>query len=225
MDFSLWVDAFTLNQHFIANYASTIDAAQGTRVDVPFSIWEMDHPRFSLNRFNSAVGRAVRADLVHFSNTDTSKQYEWQQYPTHVYLNDKPQNTDKRYKKTIFYIITLVLRGVKYYYRGHTILRKAEARLEEHLHLSRTHATDRFHKKLAQADHSLVTIETTHVKHFSSRAEAEYFEMKLLEKDSKTYPKLMLNTRHKRKDVKQIKEASVNTITESEYRELTEDKK
>jgi len=84
MDFSLWVDAFTLNQHFIANYASTIDAAQGTRVDVPFSIWEMDHQRFSLNRFNSAAGRAVRADLVHFSNTDTTKQYEWQQYPTHV---------------------------------------------------------------------------------------------------------------------------------------------
>jgi hypothetical protein len=72
MGFSLWVDAFTLNQHFIANYASTIDTAQGTRVDVPFSVWEMDHPRFSLNRFNSAVGRAVMADLVHFSHTDTT---------------------------------------------------------------------------------------------------------------------------------------------------------
>jgi hypothetical protein len=74
--FSLWVDAFTLSQHFTANYASTIDAAQGTRGDVPFSIWEMDHQRFSLNRFNSAVGRAVRADLVRFSNTDASKKYE-----------------------------------------------------------------------------------------------------------------------------------------------------
>ena len=97
--------------------------------------------------------------------------------------------------------------------------------MEEHLTLSRTHATDRFHKKLAQADHSLVTIETTHVKHFSNRAEAEDFEMKLLENDSKIYPKLMLNTRHKRKEVKQIKEANVNTITEAEYREMTEDKK
>ena len=51
---------YELYQNFIGNYASTIDGIQGSKLVKPFSIWQMNHPMFNLNRLNSAMGRSVK---------------------------------------------------------------------------------------------------------------------------------------------------------------------
>ena len=49
-DLPYWVQTYQLYNHFIGNFASTIDGIQGAKIEKPFSIWEMNHKRFNLNR-------------------------------------------------------------------------------------------------------------------------------------------------------------------------------
>ena len=72
------VEPHELYNNFIGNYASTIDGIQGSKTEIPFSIWEMNHIMFNLNRLNSAVGRYVRKDYIHLCNPSSKKTYKWQ---------------------------------------------------------------------------------------------------------------------------------------------------
>ena len=219
-DIVLTVEVYVLYQQFIGNFASTIDSIQGCKITQKYSIWQMDHWLFNLNRLNSAMGRAVSKDLIHFSNPSTTKVYEWQKYKRYVVLKSKPNNIDERYQYTIFYLIILC----GYYYRGHTVKHET-VRLEEHFLESMTNPTSKFHKRLAITDHSKVTIEVTETQCFSNRSQAEYHELNLLQKDIEKYGKdKMLNTRHRKKEVKEIKESIVKTISAEEWKKLEEGK-
>jgi hypothetical protein len=217
----LTVEVYVLYQQFIGNFASTIDSIQGCKITEKYSIWQMDHWLFNLNRLNSSMGRAVSKNLIHFSNPSHTKVYEWQKYKRCVVLKSKPNNINERYQQTKNYLVNL---NNEYYYRGHTFKHET-VRLEEHFLESMTNPTSKFHKRLAITDHSKVTIEVTETQCFSNRSQAEYHEMMLLEQDIKRFGKdKMLNTRHRKKEVKEIKESIVKTISAEEYKKLEDGK-
>jgi hypothetical protein len=213
-----------LYNNFIGNYASTIDGVQGCKLEKPFSIWEMDHVMFNLNRLNSAMGRAVRKDLIHFSHTSPEVQYKWQRYKDNVIIKSKPKNTDRRYSNTNFYLVKLIVEDKLYYYRGHTV-NTGDWRLNEHKLIATTNPTSKFHKMLALADFNKVSIEVTETRSLSNRTEAEAQEMLLLEQDCIKYGKQMLNVRHRKKDIKEIKASETKQISKEEYEKLTKQKK
>ena len=209
--------------NFIGNYASTIDGIQGAKIEKPFSIWEMDHRMFNLNRLNSAMGRATRKDYIHFSNPSPEIKYEWQVYPDNVTVKSKPKNTDKRYNKTNFYMVIFTVEDKMYMYRGHTV-NSGQWRLNEHFTSATQNPTSKFHKKLALADFDKVKIFITETRSFSCRTAAEAHEMLLLEEDIKKYDKAMVNVRHRKKEVKEIVPSKTKQITEAEYEKISKPK-
>ena len=58
----------------------------------------------------------------------------------------------------------------------------------------------------------------------SNRTEAEAYEMLLLEQDFKKYDKQMLNTRHRKKEVKEIKVCETKQIPSAEFKKITDGK-
>jgi len=212
------------NNNFIGNYAPTIDGVQGCKLEKPYSIWEMDHGMFNLSRLNSAMGRAVRKDLIHFSHPSSEVQYKWQRYKDNVIIKSKPKNTDKRYSNTNFYLVKLEVSGEIYYYRGHTV-NTGDWRLNEHKLIATTNPTSKFHKMLAFADFNKVSIEVTETRSLSNRTEAEAQEMLLLEQDLKKYGKQMLNVRHRKKDIKEITASNTKQISKEDYEKLIKGKK
>jgi hypothetical protein len=78
---------------------------------------------------------------------------------------------------------------------------------------------------LALADFNKVSIEVTETRSLSNRTEAEAQEMLLLEQDCIKYGKQMLNVRHRKKDIKEIKASETKQISKEEYEKLTKQKK
>ncbi len=90
---------YTLFQPY---FASTIAGIQGARIEQIYSIWEMVLKSFSRNALNSATGRAINRTLPHFSNTDTTNIYEWEDYKTHMLVDSKPDHNAQGYDETHF---------------------------------------------------------------------------------------------------------------------------
>jgi hypothetical protein len=179
---------------------------------------------FNLNRLNSAMGRAVRKDLIHFSHPSSKVKYKWQRYKDNVVITSKPKNTDKRYSNTNFYSVKLEVKGQIYYYRGHTV-NTGDWRLNEHKLIATTNPTSKFHKMLALADFNKVSIEVTETRSLLNRTEAEAQEMLFLEEDLRKWGKQMLNVRHRKKDIKEIKASETKQISKEEYEKLSKQKK
>jgi hypothetical protein len=218
-DLPYWVEVHQLYNNFIGNFASTIDGIQGAKIEKSFSIWEMNHKMFNLNRLNSAMGRSIRKDLIHFSNPSSEIRYKWQVYPLNVTAKSKPMNTDERYKHTNFYLVSFELEGIRYYYRGHTV-NSASWRLNEHFTSATQNPSSKFHRKLALSAFDKVTIQITETGSFSCRAGAEMHEMHLLEQDLKKYN--MLNIRHRKKEVKEIQVCDTKQISKEDFKKYQE---
>jgi hypothetical protein len=226
LDKDLTLNLHVIQQNFIPFYAATIDSMQGDSIDKPFSIWEMDNRNFTRNRLNSAIGRAMNSDHIHFHNCDTDKVYAWHEYRSKVYVNVIPENPDKKYENTIIYRIEVIdNKDNIFYYVGHTTLATAQLRLQRHLRDSRHHITDKFHNMLANVDHSKVKVVKEMKKSFRNKAEAEDFEMNCIEKALVKYPGQMLNIRTKRQEHKPIVQSEQKTMTKEEYLNIAQDKK
>ena len=176
---------------------------------------------FNLNRLNSAMGRSIRKDFIHFSNPSSEIQYGWQVYPDNKTVKSKPTNTDERYKHTNFYLVSFELEGIRYYYRGHTV-NSASWRLNEHFTSATQNPSSKFHRKLALTSFDKVTIQITETGSFSCRSGAEMHEMHLLEQDLKKYN--MLNIRHRKKEVKEIQVCDTKQISKEDFKKITDGK-
>ena len=97
--------------------------------------------------------------------------------------------------------------------------------MEEHKQSAMTNPTSKFHKMLALADMDQVKIFVTETRSLSNRTEAEAHEMILLEQDIKKYAnshEKMLNVRHRKKEVKEIKACDTKQIPEEEFKKITD---
>ena len=186
----------------------------------------MNHNMFNLNRLNSSMGRSIRKEYIHFSNPSSEIKYEWQTYKENVMINSKPQATEHIYSKTNFYMVVFVVENKMYLYRGHTV-NTGDCRLEEHKQSAMTNPTSKFHKMLALADMDQVKIFVTETRSLSNRTEAETHEMLLLEQDIKKFAsshEQMLDVRHRKKEVKEIKACDTKQIPEEEFKKITDGK-
>lgn len=159
-------------------YAMTTDASQSSQINMPFTIHELDHPRFSIELANVAMSRSTLLQYI-FWATD----YHPEQTLTHtkrynqVRCFPKNDNTNNKYSDTKIYGIWIegVLR-----YGGHTYL-PIEERLKKHFQDSKRNPHDPFHKYLATVNHS-TDVKIKEIKRYSLEniAQAEAVEMQYI---------------------------------------------
>ena len=95
------LDLHVVVANFQPNYARTIDSFQGDKITKPFGIVGFKNKHFTVERLNSAIGRAVCKDLVHIDWYDEDRVYQSKQYPKEVIINVEPEISD--YSHVLFY--------------------------------------------------------------------------------------------------------------------------
>jgi hypothetical protein len=182
------------------------------------------------NRINSAMGRGRSQELVHFSNPDPTKSYRWQYYPRHVLIAMKVQNTDERFAKTLYYIVTVEFKtGVFFWYVGYTTEDTVDIRLARHFSdAKKQEQTDKFHAMIKDYDYderrSKVKIKLLQTRKMSGEAEAVRHERVLIQQYRKEHGEQLLNIRDA-KEERQVKEAPTRQTPVEKFKQLTEDKR
>lgn len=62
--------------NFEVGYADTIHRWQGDKISCPFSIWEVNHPRFNMNLLNTALGRSEQLNYIHMDSM--KNHFSWE---------------------------------------------------------------------------------------------------------------------------------------------------
>ena len=122
---------------FQTNYARTIDSFQCDKITKPFGIIGLKSQNFTVERLNSAIGRAVCKDLVYIDWYDEERIYSCKEYPNEVMINVEPEISD--YSHVLFY-------GV-YDKHGNLIyIGTTTQSIDERVEQQRTdNSTDKFH--------------------------------------------------------------------------------
>ena len=159
-------------------FAMTIDASQSSQIDMPFTLHELDNPRFSIELANVAMSRSTRLEYIH--RVDACQpigRLQRTKRVTQVRLFPLNDNTNNKYSDTKIYEIWIKgeLASV-----GHTYL-TVEQRLEKHLQESKRNPSTPLHKVLATVNHK-TDVEIRQVKRYCLQniAQAEDLEMKCL---------------------------------------------
>lgn len=157
-------------------YAMTIDASQSSRLNMPFTVHELDNPRFSIELANVAMSRSTRLEHIH--RADTYQPLGILHHTTRitqVTLCPLSDNTHNTYSDTNIY--ELWIKG-ELPYAGHTYL-TAEQRLQTHLQDSKRNPITPLHKLLAIVKHK-TDVDIRQVKRYclQNKAQAEYLDMK-----------------------------------------------
>ena len=110
-------------------FAMTIDASQSSQIDMPFTIHELDNPRFNVVLATFAMSRSTELEYIHRA-TDYHPTHilEHTKRTTQVIIFPQSDNTNNSYKKTIVYEIWV---NGQLAYVGHTYLTVKE-RLQRH---------------------------------------------------------------------------------------------
>jgi hypothetical protein len=144
---------------------------------VPFTIHEIDHPRFSIELANVAITRATRLENIYISHPIAQPTLEHTKRKRQVQIFPLKDNTNNRYNNTIIYEVWV--KG-ELRYVGHTYLSKEE-RLRKHLTDAKRNPNTPFHKMLATVNHETdVLIKDVRRYCLENRAQAEDIEMKYL---------------------------------------------
>ena len=173
-------------------YAMTFDASQSSQINMPFTIHELEHPRFSIELANVAMSRSTSLQYI-FRATDYHPEQTLQHTKRYHQVRCFPRNdnTNNNYSRTIIYGIWVygVLR-----YGGHTYL-TIDERLKKHFQDSKRNPHDPFHKYLATVNHS-TDVEIKEIKRYclENIAQAEAVEMQHINE--------MLGERHNLLNVK-----------------------
>ena len=202
------LDLHVVVANFQPNYARTIDSFQGDRITKPFGIVGLKNKHFTVERLNSAIGRAVCKDLVHIDWYDEDRVYQSKQYPKEVIINVEPEISD--YSHVLFYGVydkndTLMYIG--------TTTQSIEERMEQHY---KDKATDKFHVWLRTVSKDDIVVKSMcgDAMAFDCWGDVEDFEMELVQKHEP-----LLNTRKhtQRQTIIEIKTPELETMTKEEY--------
>ena len=159
-------------------YAMTFDASQSSQINMPFTIHELEHPRFSIELANVAMSRSTSLQYI-FRATDYHPEQTLKHTKRYHQVRCFPRNdnTNNNYSRTIIYGIWVddVLR-----YGGHTYL-TIDERLKKHFQDSKRNPHDPFHKYLATVNHS-TDVEIKEIKRYclENIAQAEAVEMQYI---------------------------------------------
>ena len=159
-------------------YAMTYDASQSSQINMPFTMHQLDHPRFSIELANVAMSRSTRLEYIH--RADTYQPLCILQHTkiiNQVRVFPLSDNTNNKYSDTKIY--ELWIKGVLAYV-GHTYL-TVQQRLDKHLQDSKRNPSTPLHKLLATVNHK-TDVEIRQVKRFclQNKAQAEDLEMKYI---------------------------------------------
>jgi hypothetical protein len=75
------------------------------KITEPFSIWQMSHPLFNLNRVSSSFGRTINKGLIHTDLKNFNKVFEPHEYKESIEIVKKQLVVDKLYETTLYYKI------------------------------------------------------------------------------------------------------------------------
>ena len=200
-----------VDAYFQPHYARTIDSFQGDKIKIPFGIIGLKNEHFTVERLNSAIGRATCKDLVYIDYYDENKKFKSKEYPNHVEVIVKPKI--EVYSNVWFY--TVYHEGILMYIG--TTTQTIQQRKEQHINDDHD---DKFHKWLKTINHEDVEFESIYDKpmNFDCWGDVEDFEMKLVQ-DMKP----ILNTRRKtcRQELIKLTEAEINEVmTKEEFNDI-----
>ena len=159
-------------------FAMTIDASQSSQIDMPFTIHELNHPRFSIELANVAMSRSTKLEYI-LRATNYQPEHALEHTKRSIQVRCFPLNdhTNNKYSATKIYGIWI--KG-ELMYGGQTYL-TIEERLRKHFQDSKRNPRDAFHKHLATVNHS-TDVEIKEVKRYclENRAQAEVLEMQYI---------------------------------------------
>ncbi len=160
---------------------------------MPFTIHELNHPRFSIELANVAMSRSTRLEYI-FRATNYQPEHALVHTQRNIQVRCLPLNdhTNNKYSATKIYGIWI---KHELLYGGHTYL-TVEERLSKHFQESKRNPRDPFHKHLATVNHA-TDVEIKEIKRYclENRAQAETVEMQYINE--------MLGEGHKLLNVKQ----------------------
>ena len=214
----------TIDKYFQPNYARTIDSFQGDKITQPYGIVGIKHQHFTLERLNSAIGKARCKDLIHVDFYDENKIFQSKEYPHQVIINTELKTDD--YSKIWFYSVWY--KAIKEYpmYIGSTS-QTIEERMEQHYN---DKANDKFHKWLRNTPRDDVVVcpiydvdvEINNLFNepmvFENWGQIEDFEMNLVQKYNP-----LLNTRRqtqRQETIKITEQQLTNTMTVEEFNKI-----
>ena len=179
LDLQVIVDCFQ------PNYARTIDSFQGDKISAPFGIVGLKSAFFTVERLNSAIGRATCKDLVYVDCYDDERIFQSKEYPKEVVLDVAPTVSD--YSYVLFYGV--YEDGVLMYIG--TTTQSIEERMGQHY---TDKSTDKFHEWLRNSHKDDIVVKPMFDDSmaFDCWGDVEDFEMTLVQKHE---PRL--NTRRK----------------------------
>jgi len=185
---------YLICKYFQPDYARTIDSFQGDKLAMPFGIVGLRKKMATIERLNSAFGRAISKDLIsidHFSN----KQYKFKQYPENVDIDPKPFIS--KYSHVLFYYIRYNEKPIQI---GSTT-QSLDNRWDWHQEQIRQGATDPLHVFMQNVDPSKLDIVSIYEKpiDMGNIRKTEDHEMELVQKYMAEHPGSLLNVRKKTK--------------------------
>ena len=132
-------------------FAMTIDASQSSQIDMPFTIHELDNPRFSIELANVAISRSTKLEYIFKANEyQPEHQLQHTKRKSQTKIPALSDYTNNNYAHTKIYEVW-IKNELKYI--GHTYL-TIEERLTQHLQESKKNHRCEFHQYLARVNHS-----------------------------------------------------------------------
>ena len=197
-----------VNLYFQPHYARTIDSYQGDKLTIPFGIVGVKSKYFTVERFNSSVGRAINKDLVHIDFYDENRIFEYKTYPNHIMLDVIPKQNDCSNVSfyAVWYEDVLMYVG--------TTTQEIDDRMEQHF---KDNHDDKFHQWLKQINHADIVVKRINdaPTKFDYWGDVEDYEMSLVQKLS---PLLNTRTKTRRQELIKFTEAEINnTITKEKF--------
>ena len=146
------IPIYLISRYFQPDYARTIDSFQGDKLTKPFGIVGLNCKMATIERLNSAFGRATSKDLIWIDHYSKNKIYKFKKYPDNVDIIPKPTIT--KYSHVLFYYITYNGKPVQIGSTTQTL----DEQWEWHLLQIKRGATDQLHVFMQNVDHKKMDI-------------------------------------------------------------------
>ena len=190
------IPIYLISKYFQPDYARTIDSFQGDKLTKPFGIVGLKCKMATIERLNSAFGRAISKDLIWIDHYSENKVYKFKKYPDNVDIDPTPITT--KYSQVIFYYITYKEKPIQIGSTTQTL----EERWEWHQLQIQRGATDPLHVFMQNADPDKLDIVSIYNEpiDMENAQKTEDHEMELVQKYIKEHPESpLLNVRKRTK--------------------------
>jgi len=198
------IPIYLISKYFQPDYARTIDSFQGDKLTKPFGIVGLKCKMATIERLNSAFGRAISKDLIWIDHYSENKVYKFKKYPDNVDIDPTPITT--KYSQVIFYYITYKEKPIQIGSTTQTL----EERWEWHQLQIQRGATDPLHVFMQNADPDKLDIISIYNEpiDMGNAQKTEDHEMELVQKYIKEHPESpLLNVKKRNKRQPKKKEA------------------